>query len=279
LKAVESLQDESGGFHHRRSSVDPRATALAVSMLIALRSEGIEVETEAAIAYLQQTDPVAWVEAEGVTLTEGEVVKIVMALVGAGGDARNVGGNDLVARLVDSWNGEAGVYGSILFDSPLVVMALAVADEPFEEKAIETFAATQLDDGSWNPYGETGSGDTWVTAVIVQALVAAGQGDDPMIDDAVAFFHAVQREDGAIASSPGSVPDSYSSALVVSALIAAGEDPKAEEWGDDVSGLLALQNKDGSFRRYPELPEFDFDCTTAALVALTGAYWPVLSAE
>jgi len=81
-----------------------------------------------------------------------------MALAGAGGDPRNVGGDDLVKRLVASWSAKTGLYGTILFDSPLVVMALAVAGEPIEDQASATFAALQLDDGSWDPYGGAGPG-------------------------------------------------------------------------------------------------------------------------
>jgi hypothetical protein len=86
LKAIESVQDQSGGFPPGLDNpVDPRATAEAVSMLIALRNEGVDVEADAALAYLQQTDPVAWVESQGVTLTDGEVARIVIGLVAAGG--------------------------------------------------------------------------------------------------------------------------------------------------------------------------------------------------
>jgi hypothetical protein len=178
LKTIASLQDESGGFPYPNSPIDPRATAEAVSLLISLRNAGIEVELDAAVAYVQQTDPVAWVESQGVTLTDSEVAKIVMALVGAGGNPRDVGGVDLVARIADSWDDEAGIYGSALWESPFVVTALTVADEPIEEQAIETIAAAQLGDGSWSSSGATGpgSGDAWTTAWIVQALVARRPG-------------------------------------------------------------------------------------------------------
>jgi hypothetical protein len=179
LKGISSLQDASGGFLPSPDNpVDPRATADVVSMMISLRNAGVEVELDAAVAYVQQTDPVTWVESQGVTLTDSEVAKIVMALVGAGGNPRDVGGVDLVARIADSWDDEAGIYGSALWESPFVVMALTVADEPIEDQAIETIAVAQLGDGSWSSSGATGpgSGDAWTTAWIVQALVARRPG-------------------------------------------------------------------------------------------------------
>ncbi|MEA2515858.1 MAG: hypothetical protein QOJ59_5347 [Thermomicrobiales bacterium] len=103
-----------------------------------------------------------------------------------------------------------------------------------------------------------------------------GRGDDAMVDDAVAFFRTGQGADGAFGSSPGSPLDASTTGLVISALIAAGENPKATQWGDAVSGLLAFQNESGAFRRTDGLREDDFTSTISALVALAGAYLPVL---
>ena len=278
LKGISPWQDASGGFAAPNTTPgDPRATADAVSMMIALRNAGVDVDLDAAVAYLQQTDPVAWIEAQALTMTDSEVAKIVMALVAAGGDPRDVGGVDLVARLVASWDDATGFYGGALWQSPFVIMALVVAGEPYEEQAIETLAAAQLDDGSWAYEGRApGSGDARMTAWVVQALVAVGRGDDATVADAVAYFPTVQVDDGAFATEPGSTPDAWTSGFVISALIAAGEDLKAEEWATAVSGLLAFQNEDGTFKQYPEKPEVHFDATIVALIALAGAYWPVL---
>jgi hypothetical protein len=279
LKWIASKQDASGGFPDANGFVDGGATAVTISTMIALRNAGVDVETDAAVALLQQALPRVLDE----TPEAGEDVRligqIVMALVAAGADPRDVGGNDLVALLVDSWDAGAGIYGSLLGESALVVMALAAAGEPIEEQAIATFAEKQLDDGSWSAYGDTepGSGTAEGTAYVVQALVAAGRGDDPMVADALDFFRSIQEDGGAFPIIPGQLPDAYSTANVLSALIAAGEDPK--EWGDVVSSLLAFQNESGAFRPRDDLPFDDIGATTLALTALAGAYWPVLPTE
>lgn len=276
VKWIESKQDASGGYPDSNGFVDGGATGAAISALIALRNAGVDVETDTPVAFLQEALPRVLDE----TPEAGEDVRIisqiVMAFVAAGADPRDVGGNDLVALLVDTWDAEAGVYGSLLGESALVVLALAAADEPIEDQAITTFAEKQLDDGSWSSYGDTepGSGTAEGTAYVVQALVAAGHGDDPMIADALAYFESIQDDAGGFAIIPGELPDAYSTANVVSALIAAGEDPK--KWGDVVPALLTFQTESGAFRPRDDLPFDDIGATLIALTALSGAYWPVL---
>ncbi|MEA2586752.1 MAG: hypothetical protein QOF33_4837 [Thermomicrobiales bacterium] len=278
LAWVESQQDESGGFLNPRGEVDPSTTAAVVSLLIALRNVGVEVETDEAVAYLQQTDPT---EQEGALGSYAQFSSIVMALVGAGGDPRDVGGVDLVTRLVASWDEEAGIYGSFLLESAIVVMALAVADEPIEERAIETIVAAQIDDGSWEYSGRTepGSGDAVTTAFIVQTLVAVRRGDDEIIADALAYFRAVQFDGKEFAAYAGSIPDPNTTGAVISALIAAGGNPKAKKWGAPVSGLIEYQNESGGFRTSRDGdPTEDITSTISALTALAGAAMPVLPA-
>ena len=276
LKWVESKQDATGGYPDGTGYVSGAATGVTISMLIALQNAGLDVETDAPVAFLQEALPRVLEETPEAAEDVALIGQVVMAFVAAGADPRDVGGNDLVAFLVDSWDAGAGIYGSLFGESALVVMALAAADEPIEEEAIATFAAKQLDDGSWSSYGDTapGSGTAEGTASVVQALVAAGRGDDPMIADALAYFRSIQDDGGGFSIIPGELPDAYSTANVISALIAAGEDPK--EWGDVVSALLAFQNESGAFRPRDDFPSDDIGATILALTALAGAYWPVL---
>jgi hypothetical protein len=274
-KWLASQQDASGGYVDSFGEVDPAMTAAVVSTLIALRNAGVEVELDAAVAYLQQNNPTRLLSSNAVAGT----AQIVMALVAAGGDPRDVDGIDLVERLTKSWDANNGIYGLSAYESPAVVMALAVAGEPIEEQMIETLVTAQADDGSWatDLSGESGVGTTDFTAMIVQALIAAGRADEEVIAGALDFFHAVQADDGAFSyAADGREPDTTTSGYVISALIAAGEDPKAEEWGKAVDGLLAFQNDSGAFRPFSDLATDFIDGTVAALTALAGAYWPVL---
>ena len=73
-------------------------------------------------------------------------------------------------------------------------------------------------------------------------------------------------------------PDANTTGFVISALIAVGENPKAKKWGTAVSSLLAFRNESGAFRPYPDDPTDDIASTISALIALSGATWPVLPA-
>ncbi len=288
LKWVRSQQNEDGSFPNplAASEVNPvpgtvATTASVVSLLIALGNDGLDVETEAAVAYLEQTDPAVWDETEAILFGHGRIAGVVMALVGAGSDPRDVGGDDLIARLEGSWDEDAGLYGRFLGESALVAIALASADAPIEERAIDSILTGQLDDGSWAFDGgtEPGSGDAGTTAVMVQALVALERADDEVIAGAVDYFRTVQLDGKEFAPTPDFIPDPNTTGLVISALIAAGEDLKAEEWAGAVAGLLEYQNESGGFRTSRDGdPTEDLSSTISALTALAGAYMPVLPA-
>jgi hypothetical protein len=287
LTWIESQQQADGSFSDPNvaSQSDPvpgtvGTTASAVSLLIALRNAGIDVKMDKAVAYLQHTDPAVWDTMAGILTGYGGIAQVVMALVAAGTDPHDVGSVDLVARLTGSWDAKAGIYGGLLLESALVVMALAVAGAPIEAKAVATIAAAQIADGSWGYAGTTnpGSGDAGSTAYVVQALVAAGHGTDKAIGKALAYFRTVQFQGREFAPIPGYIPDPNTTGLVLSALIAAGENPRAKKWGDPVSGLLEYQNDSGGFRTSRDGdPTEDIGSTIAALTALAGAFLPVLS--
>jgi hypothetical protein len=281
LKWLQSQQDESGAFLNSGGEPDTAATASVISALIALRNVGVEVELDEAVAYVQQTDPSLYESYPG---GYASLSVIAVALAGAGGDPHDVDGVDLIARLADSWDADKGIYGTYLIESIVVVTALTLADAPIEDKAIETIVAAQYDDGSWSYDGSTaaGSGDAVTTAFAIQTLVAAEYDGEEVIANAVDYFHTVQAGEtvtfgvGAFRPNPDMAPDANTTGLVISALIAAGENPKDGEWGKAVDGLLTFQNENGAFR-YNDFQPFDDIATTAsALIALAGAPWPVL---
>jgi hypothetical protein len=109
----------------------------------------------------------------------------------------------------------------------------------------------------WAPgWGE----DSNTTALALQALLAAGE---PVTATAViqglAYFKTLQNEDGGFAyatenGKPGA-SDANSTAYVVQALIAAGEDARSAAWRVNGVGpidfLLSLRQADGSFAWQP----------------------------
>ncbi len=269
---LQAQQDESGGFPDPRGDIDPGVTAEVVSTLIALRNTGVSVDIEGAVLYLQSNAPA------NTDLVSGGDAKVVVALIAAGADPRDVGGVDMVARVLSTWDEAAHRYGVHLGEHAYALMALQLTGEKIPDDAIEMLTSSQLEDGSWSVDGSTtsGGGSAVITAFVVQALVATGHGDDPSIERALAYFHTLQSADGAFSFSPGAPPDANTTGFVISALTAAGENPKSGDWNNAVAGLLTFQNESGAFRFDETDPRDDILSTIPALIGLAGAVYPVL---
>ena len=71
-----------------------------------------------------------------------------------------------------------------------MLIALTAAGEAIPDAALEPVRTAQGEDGGWAFDGSTapGAADSNTTALVIQALVAAGHGDDPMVDRALAFL-------------------------------------------------------------------------------------------
>lgn len=264
---LQEQQASDGGYPNLRGEVAFGATADAVCTLVALRTAGIAVETEAAVAYLEKNAQ-AQVEA-----LAGGAGRAAVALAAAGADPRDDGGMDLIALIDDGWDSGSNSFGGDVFANCYALLALAAAGKQIPNEAIKTLEAVQIADGSWSSAGTTdpGSGDAVMTAFVVQVLAAAGRdGDDPVIAGAIDSFRAVQVDGGAFAYSSGFPPDSNTTALVVSALTAAQVDLGSSEWSGAVAALSAFQNDSGAFHYTDQEQGDDIQVTMVSLLALAG---------
>lgn len=280
-------QDEAGGFVGPDGQPDPGTTADAILALGAAAQQGVDTEAEIdhAVVYLE-TDGAAYAGTGA-----GQAAKVVMALIAGGKDPRAFGDLDLIARLTaPPATPEAtpasgvpnGLYGESVFNHALVLLALSAANEPVPPAAIDALRGTQIEDGSWAFAGtrEPGTGDSNTTALVIQALVATGNGTDPMVDSALAYLPSVQNEFGQVLFQAGlsEMADANSTALTVQALIAAGQDPTSPEWGNAARGLSVFQNVSGAFRYVDAAPEDNLLATLQAVPALAGYALPVATA-
>jgi prenyltransferase beta subunit len=132
-------------------------------------------------------------------------------------------------------------------------------------------ARLQQADGGWSFDGGTQtSSDTNTTALMLQALIAAGDQSDARTR-ALAYLKSQQNADGgfpyAKGSSFGSDSDANSTALALQALVASGELPSnaPQTAGRAISALLLFQNPSGAFRYQAALPD-DNDLATAQAI-------------
>jgi LPXTG-motif cell wall-anchored protein len=197
--------------------------------------------------------------------------KLALAVVAAGKDPREFGGQNLLQLILASYNSQTGQYGADITGHAYALLALAGAGQPIPPAAISALNTAQLPDGGWSFDGTTATGsDTNTAALAIQALVAAGA-KGASVDKALAYLRSQQNADGGFpyskASSFGSDSDANSTAAVIQALVAAGQDPRAlaQSGGDPITALQAFQNPSGALR-YQAAVSDDNDLATAQAI-------------
>jgi hypothetical protein len=269
-------QQVDGGFSNGFTpESDPGATAEAV---IAAASGGVdpatwEIQGQSPLDYLQ--DAVVAGRLSG----PGQVAKVSLAVSAVGLDPHDFGGTNLLAQITAGFDGASGFFGTGPFDSALSILALTNGGEALPDGALSGLLKARLDDGSFAFNGDTtpGAGDSNTTALVVLALVAAG--DTQELEPSLGYFKAVQNEDSGWTyqkpSSFGEATDTNSTALVMLALDAAGEDLLA--WGDPAKALAGLQQASGGFAYNGVTPGENLLATVEAVPALAGADYARLS--
>ncbi|MBN1642997.1 MAG: terpene cyclase/mutase family protein [Anaerolineae bacterium] len=211
----------------------------------------------------------------------GDLAKTVIALTASGINPRSLG-DDLIARLEGTLGAE-GQYGEsgMINDQAYAMIALASARRTVPAAAIDYLLARQIADGTWAWNGDTtpGTGDNNTAAIAVVALRAAGvPADHAQIQLTLTHLHGQQNEDGGfpyVSPSPyGTDSDANSTAVVMWAILAAGQDPAGDEWkyqGQDGASALdrmrAFQNESGAYRWQDAVPDDNLMGTVQAAVA------------
>jgi len=278
LDWLRTQQSADGGFAGDFDSASSlNATMEAVFAIVA----GGEDPT----TWVQQGNtPISFLEsqAESALALPGDNAKLILAAVAAGRNPRDFGGLDLVASLEAKLD-DRGLYGGTetgsVFGQALALLALKATHRPIPASAVEWLVGVQLDDGSWSWNGDTtpGSGDSNSTALAIQALVATG-GQDAAVDKALNYLRGIQNEDGGFPyqkpSEFGSDTDANSTAYVIQALVATGNDPTGDDWAVDgatpMAALAGLQSESGAFVWQAAVPGDSFLATVQAVPALAG---------
>jgi prenyltransferase beta subunit len=269
-----SQQADDGGFIGFSGASDPGATADAVIALAAAGGDEAAAALDRAVAYLE-TQALVYAQTGA-----GQAAKLALAVIAAGGDPTSFATINPLILATMSADPATGRYGSGMFDHALTMLALAGAGEDVPAAAMEALRASQTEDGSWAFDGTVaaGAGDTNTTALVVQAIVAAGHGDDPIVEPALAYLKTVQGESGGFSFQPGDplVPDANSTAIVVQAIIAVGQDPSSNDWKNASGALAAFQNDSGAFRYNDDQPDDNLFATLQAIPAVAGVPLPVV---
>lgn len=270
-----SQQRGDGSFPGFSGESDPGTTLDALVALVAADQAGIDTgsATDDAIAYLGSDDTARVYTETGV----GQAAKLVLGLIAAGQDPRDIGGVDPLAIVEQGQDGDSGIYGTGIFDHALAIMALTSAGVEVPASAFAALASTQAENGGWafDASTDPASADTNTTALVVQALVASGNGDSELMEPAVAYLQSSITSTGAVyAVSEGAIADANSTALVLQAMIVTENDNTATL----ENALTTYQGPSGAFFYQGSDPTDNLFSTVQAIPALAGLALPVLPA-
>lgn len=162
------------------------------------------------------------------------------------------------------------------------VLGQVALDEPVDDAAVQALIDLALPDGGWE-WGQGFGRDTNTTALVLQVLAATGvPADEPVVTAAFDYLRSAQTESGGFSYDPGvgrGEADVNSTAYVVQALAAWGEDPTGDAWqqpnGTPVDFLLSLQGEDGALSWQAAQPAPNLAATQQAIPALLGQPYPV----
>ena len=185
----------------------------------------------------------------------GEVGKMATALAAAG--SRQLPSPAQIRAFYDAatglFNPNAGFHA-------WAMIGLRALGQGVPAPAVQALKDMQKDDGGW-AYGTwSNTSDTNGTALAIQALIAAGE---PVTATAVVrglnYLKDAQNADGGFPWDPqsrwGTASDTNSTAYVVQAIVAAGEDPTAGRWkvgnNHPVKYLVNMQLANGAFEWQP----------------------------
>jgi hypothetical protein len=271
---LKTQQNADGGFGTPDSTVG--ATA---DVLLAVASTG-----DNASDWSQDGNtPYMFLEANAESIAgTGDMGKVVLALIASGKNPRNLGVVDLINKLEGSL-GSDGQYGTsgMINDQAYAMLALSSAKRLVPSTAVGYMLGRQIADGTWSWNGDTteGTGDNNTAALAILALLAAGvPADNEQVQKTLAHFSGQQNADGGFPyvkpSAYGTDSDANSTAVVMWAIQAAGQDPAGDDWkyeGKDghsaLDRLRTFQNDSGAFRWQDSFPDDNFMSTVQAVIA------------
>src|SRR5579864_2206600 len=214
----------------------------------------------------------------------GACGELIQAVVAAGLTPSSFGGVDLLTTLDGFYAGATGVFGDgEAFTQTLAVQGLVAARQSVPPAALGHLLAAQDSDGGWDfklIRNDTGfdTSDTNSTAMVLMALDAAAVHSRDR--SALAWLHTQQDHQSGgfpFQAGTGSFVDPDSTALVLQALLATGQNPNAPAWAPGghapLAELIATQNGDGGFA-FPGNPAPDPFTTAQVPPALAMVPYP-----
>lgn len=255
---------------------EPRADQVGDGVLALVAAGGSRDTIEKAVAYMATRPPQE--------LTRGgQIGRLLMAVTAARHNPRDFGGANYVRALADKYNPATGAYDQGVYGHALAVLGMVAANESVPEQAITFIRVNECPNfGFGHDTGCPGGADADTTAIVLSALVAVrvAPADPIRVHTRDYLLGVAQNRTGGFGHRPGEPDNANSTGLVLSAIVALGENPTASPWtrpdgGGPVGVLLALQQSDGGFRFDASASAPDPYATFQAVPPLAGVPYPV----
>jgi prenyltransferase beta subunit len=209
----------------------------------------------------------------------GELERTVLALRGAGVDARAFAGRDLVAELLRRRRAD-GSFEGLSNWTAFGIMALRASGRSARSGAVaksaKWLAGRPGPDGG---FSLAGGGASFVdeTGAALQGLAAAGMGRGRTAREAIRWLRSVQNPDGGFGQAKGYDSNAQSTAWAVQGIVAAGVPPSSFRNGSrtPLGYLTSLQQPDGSFRYARSSAQTPVWVTAQVVAALRRKTFPV----
>ena len=187
--------------------------------------------------------------------------------------------------LASYYNPATGKYDNNPIWQAWAILGTRALSQPVPAAAVNALKNMQNGNGGW-PWLASGNSDTNATAVAIQALIAAGESPaSTAVANGLNYLDGAQNSDGGFPYDPASTTDtdsdSNSTAYVLQAILAAGEDPTAGRWKEGsntpISFLLSRQLSNGAFEWQAGMGANPL-ATMQAIVSLLGRPFPYATA-
>jgi len=180
------------------------------------------------------------------------------------------------------YNSGTGAYSNEAGPHAWAMLGTVALSQTVSAQAVQYLKNLQQPNGGWEWSPGWGT-DTNTTALAVQALIASGEPvGSSNVTNGLTYLKSAQNNDGGFPYDPtslwGTDSDANSTAYVIQAILAAGQDPMSAAWQKNgntpYAFLLSLQLSDGSFEWQSGTGSNQL-ATVQSIVALLGRPFPL----
>jgi energy-coupling factor transport system substrate-specific component len=265
---LERAQNADGGYSFTPGSrSNPKMTGWAMLGLAAAGRNPLDVRTGGAT-------PVGYLRANARRLGRdtGSLQLSILALQGAGVDARRFAGRDLVARLRARQRSDGSFDGQVNLTAYGILALRAARTSAGVAAAARWLRSARNADGGWG-FARGRRSDPDSTGSALQGLAAAGGGGA----GGVAYLRRTQKRDGGWGLAETGITNSQSTAFAVMGLVAAGVDPSGvrKRGRSGPRFLAARQARDGHYRYSSRSDQTPVWVTSQTLIAVGRQALPI----